>query len=269
VQLPLPGALKKGEIKDAPLSDVYVLAARGHVSLNTGERTYGLRAPPGPAMFHWDSESGVHGIDTLKELPAGAEGPDKAALAFGKAICDRTCKFCDHPPDKVIAELLAGKEFIDRGLGAVAAGALDDLPRVLDALSDVKHADTRDLAVRVLRAWIGRGPGQAQKLYDALLARKYPPALARTVLQGLVGFSEEQIAQPALYDLLIALLDHKELVVRELAHWHLVRLAPAGASISYDAGAAPEMRAAAARSWRELIPEGKLPPRPKTNPEKK
>ena len=53
------------------------------------------------------------------------------------------------------------------------------------------------------------------------------------------------------------------LPVRELAHWHLDRLAPAGQKIAYDAAADEAARHKAAEQWRALIPPGQLPPPPK------
>ena len=59
---------------------------------------------------------------------------------------------------------------------------------------------------------------------------------------------------------MIALLKHSKLPVRELARWHLVRLAPAGKKIDFDAAAPEADRQKAYEQWRALIPEGQLPP---------
>ena len=49
--------------------------------------------------------------------------------------------------------------------------------------------------------------------------------------------------------------------VRELAHWHLVRLWQPGREIPYDAAWPEERRRAAVMRWRQAIPAGQLPPR--------
>ena len=72
--------------------------------------------------------------------------------------------------------------------------------------------------------------------------------------------------KPSTYEALIRLLQHSKLAVRELAHWHLVRLAPAGKEIAYDPAATEEERDKAVKAWKELIPEGQLP-REKTTPD--
>jgi hypothetical protein len=67
---------------------------------------------------------------------------------------------------------------------------------------------------------------------------------------------------PETYETLIAYLRHDKQPVRELAKWHLDRLAPAGRSIPFDAAAPPEEREKAYKEWKKLIPDGKLPPPP-------
>jgi hypothetical protein len=62
---------------------------------------------------------------------------------------------------------------------------------------------------------------------------------------------------------LINYLKHSRLPVRELARWHLMRLAPAGGDIVYDAASPAAQREQAFERWRALIPAGKLPPPPK------
>jgi hypothetical protein len=120
----------------------------------------------------------------------------------------------------------------------------------------------------VLRNWLGRAPGQADKLFAALTRDGYSRIQAGTLLFLLFGPDAKQLAQPAAYDVLIAMLGSDKLAVRELAHWHLVRLVPAGKDIAYDPAAPAEAREKAQASWRRLIPPGQLPPRPKTEDKK-
>ena len=62
-------------------------------------------------------------------------------------------------------------------------GAVDDVPRLLDALGDPKHPDVREAAVEALRAWIGRGPGFDMKLYTFLVEqRKFSAGQAEIVM---------------------------------------------------------------------------------------
>jgi hypothetical protein len=138
---------------------------------------------------------------------------------------------------------------------------------LVGALAD-KRGDVRDQAVLVLRNWLGRRPGQADKLFAELTRDGYSRIQAGTVLFLLFGPDEKQLAQPAAYDILIAMLGSEKTAVRELAHWHLVRQVPAGKSIAYDPAGPAEARQEAQASWRRLIPPGQLPPRPKTEEKK-
>jgi hypothetical protein len=148
-----------------------------------------------------------------------------------------------------------------RRVAVTLMGATDDLDRLGAALMNAKHRDVWDNGVLVLRHWIGRGPGQGQKLYKLLIMkRKMPARQAETVMQLLHGLGEDELQEPATYQALIRLMASDRLAVRGLAHWHLSRLVPAGRDIGYDPLAAPEKRAAAIKRWQELIPPGKLPP---------
>jgi hypothetical protein len=120
----------------------------------------------------------------------------------------------------------------------------------------------------VLRNWLGRGPGQAEKLFAALTDEgKFSRNEAGTILFLLFGPDHKQLSLPAAYDVLIAMLGHDKIAIRELARWHLYRLVPSGKNIPYDAAAPAEARQQAQTRWRELIPMGQLPP--KTDTDKK
>jgi hypothetical protein len=176
----------------------------------------------------------------------------------------------DKPLDAALAGLLeSADENPDKAQAAVTRqvvvfswGALDDLPRLLGALSDPKHVELRDTAVEALRHWIGRRAGQDLELYHFLTKQeKYPPTQAEVVLQLLHTPFQRDKAET--YQTLIEYLRSERLPVRELARWHLYRLAPVGRSIAFDAGASAEERDKAVKKWQELIPEGQLPPAPK------
>ncbi len=77
------------------------------------------------------------------------------------------------------------------------------------------------------------------------------------------------VEKPATYEALIRFLQHPKPAVRELARWHLVRLAqPAEQGHRVSTPAAPEEeREKAVRAWKALIPDGTLP-KEKKAPEK-
>jgi hypothetical protein len=140
------------------------------------------------------------------------------------------------------------------------AGAMDDLPRVFGVLLNSTHADTHEQAILVVRHWLGRRPGQVKRFEDALLAsHKLTPVQARNVLQLFLGFNAEERREPNTYEVLLHYLAHKNQAIRTLAHWHLVRLVPAGKNIDFDAAGPEAARQQAVERWHELIPDGQLP----------
>ena len=88
-----------------------------------------------------------------------------------------------------------------------------------------------------------------------------PSAQAATIMNLL--HSPFDGTQPETYDTLLTYLQHDKLAIRELARWHLYRLAPAGRDIRYDPAAAPEERARAVTAWKKLIADGKVLPKDK------
>lgn len=247
---------------EPPASELYLLVIKGQGFLDLGPKGFRITAPPGPASVHWDTLSRQADIRRLEKLPKGARPLDDKESKVYQEICTCACALAEKDLGAALDRLMKSDTKVDRLLGATAAGAIDDLPRVLAGLSDRKHADLRDHTILVLRSWIGRGSGQIEKLEDALRQAKYSPVQTKTLVRLLVGFSAEERRDPATYELLINYLKHSRLPMRELAHWHLVRLAPAGRNIPYDAAAPAADRQRAYAAWRTLIPEGKLPPPP-------
>ncbi len=163
--------------------------------------------------------------------------------------------------EEVLSTILTEDNPNARRMAVYGLGAIDDLPKLIDALSSSKFPDVRDVTVIALRHWIGRGEGQDMKLYDALVKKGYSEKHAALVMQLLHSFGDKAKSHPATYETLIELLNHETPAVRQLANWHLTRLVPT-ANISFNPLGTPEERQAAAAKWKELIPPGKLPPKP-------
>jgi hypothetical protein len=259
---------KEPRAGDEPTADLLLMVLEGEVSLRTVQDRFALHAPPGPALFHWNSVTGADpGPEQLKELPSWAR-PSVALEPRANDIAGFLKILQQGLGEQVSVEQvlragLASDNANAREVAVFGLGALDDLPTLIDALGDPKHRDTRDAAVVALRHWIGRKPGQDARLYEALVKdRMFSAGQAETVLQLLHSFGDAALGQPSTYATLIEYLTHETPAIRELAAWHLYRLVPAGKAITYDAGAAPEERKRSQERWHELIPEGKLPPRP-------
>jgi hypothetical protein len=259
-----PGRLKVVDEKtDIPTTDVLMLVVAGKAFLDTGKEGTAMQAPPGVARLHWDNILRQHSYQRLDKLPETVVKPldDKETKAF-QELSAAAGKLAQGDIGKGLDDLIGSANKVDRLTGVTLAGAADDLPRLFHVLMESKDAATRDHAVVVLRSWLGREPGQIKRLETTLLNRKkLTEVQVRNLVHLLVGFNEEERRDPDTYMVLLTHLGHKNQAVRTLAHWHLVRLAPAGKDIAFDAAAPEQQRQQAVERWHALIPEGKLPPR--------
>lgn len=255
---------KPSDKQEAPTGNLAVLMMKGEMILDHEDHKHAMRAPPGPALFQWDSivEEDV-GPRRLDKLPDWAtDDPSNPLVKRKQAILElfrqRTLA---TSPEKAAEEALASGDFGYRRLGVVALGATDNLPRLIAALNDPKTpADTREAAVLVLRHWIGRGRGQDAKLHDVLIKQKgFSPAHAELVMLGLHSLCEVELSRPETWEALISYLMHDQQIIRELAHWHLERLVPLGRFIAYDAAGPADERKIAHDKWKKLIPDGQVP----------
>jgi hypothetical protein len=249
-------------LKDDPTTFVFVLVGNGDAVISTKTNSYGMSAPPGPALLRWDSVGKQAEIVALEKFPPELVRNDQEKQQFAK-ICAAAEAFNGKDPRAVAAKLVKSDDALERRVAVTAMGAFDDVPGLLAALDDGAHKDVREQAVLVLRSWMGRSSGQLKTMRASMVQQRYSLSQAKTTMHLLFGFDEQERERPLVYELLLNLLDHKSVSVRELAHWHLVRLAPVGRDIVFDAGAAEDARQQAVERWRKLIPPGELPPRPK------
>jgi hypothetical protein len=270
--IPFRPEYKRGE---EPRVEMDLLVLKGSIELRVDAQRHTLNAPPGGALYHFDSVAGpARSPARLPELPPWVRpeaGKSEEALAVAASLKPLFANLAKESADKALTELLAsaGQESDkkraarDREIAVTGFGAIDDLLRLVEALSDSKHPEVRVIAVDTLRHWIGRAPGQDSQLAKYLRSKDYSAAHTTIVLQLLHSYGADEIDDPLTYDLLISYLRHEKLAIRELAAWHLYRLVPAGQNISFDPAGSAEEREKAFKAWKALIPNGKLPPEPK------
>ncbi len=253
---------KDAKPEDGPALAVFLLVLKGEAFVNTPQSAFALKAPPGPALVQGD---GITRIDPtpvyLEELPGWAKGGETEQSKRIKAACEHFRPLAvKEGVGPALDAMLKSDDPDDRRAAVYLMAATDDLPRLRDAIATAKSTDVWDSAVLAVRHWIGRGPGQDMILYNRLIElRKYTPVEAETALQLLHSFGDEDLAAPETYQTLIALLDSDQMLIRGLAHWHLVRLVPGGSKLNYDPLAPKEERARAIQAWRKHLPPGKLP----------
>jgi hypothetical protein len=254
---------KKPQATEEPTAQLSILVLKGEADVKHARHQFALRAPPGPALLEWNSVAGDEPPRKMDKLPSWADpnalrtpGAKKLEAAF-----ERLTKLLTQKP--VVAALkdtLNSADPVDRRVGIIGLAAVDDLPDLAEAMNNSRYADVRDTGILAIRQWIGRGPGQDYKLYQALLEHKFTPGQAEIVMQLLHSFGDRDLARPETYDALISYLMHPKPAIRMLAEWHLHRLVPAGREIKYDPAASEADRKKAQDAWRKLIPEGQLPP---------
>jgi hypothetical protein len=223
-----------------------------------------MHAPPGPALLEGDgighTDPAPRRLDKLPDWAAErADSEDVKKVKAGRAEFRELARQKSIP--EALDQLLPSNNVVERKIAVALLGATDDIERLANSWTAALTPDILDNGVFVMRHWIGREPGQGQKLYQVLVDKsKLTPAQAETVLHLLHNFSDDELTQPETYETLIDLLASDQLVICGLAHWHLYRLVPAGRKIGYNPQASPEKRAFAVQEWRKLIPAGKLPP---------
>jgi hypothetical protein len=259
--------------QDAPSAEMVFLALAGEVDLKHDFEHHLLTAPPGPALIGWNNSAGQDAAPQhLDELPPWAGPPQTDAgkermKKLQEAAASFTRAFASRPVAAVLGEAAESDDPVSRRLAVILLGGTDDLRGLGKALHQDKHRDLWDDAVVVLRNWLGRAPGQDQKLYRAMQdVWGYTPAQAETLVTFLHGFSQTDLERPETYQMLISFLGHPRPAVRALAHWYLVRLVPAGRKIAYDPLGGREARDKARQEWKKLVPSGKLPPAERDKP---
>jgi hypothetical protein len=258
--------------EDVPAQTLQFVAIKGQVSLTASGTQHLLKAPPGPAMFRWDSIRGpAEGAQNRSTLPAWADPQSKAptqAKAQLEAIDKYKAKVKDKDPRTALYGLLdSSKMATDKDQAHALAEvailglvAINDMDRVLQALSDAQNAPVRRAAVAALRHWIGDAGGRDQRLYQHLSdSHGYTRSQAATLLELLHNALAPE--EPDTYETLIAFLRHEKLAIRELAWSQLSRLVPEDIALPYDPAATAAERDKACKAWKELIPSGSLPTR--------
>lgn len=256
--------------KHVPAADLLFLVRKGQVELTHGFCSHLMSAPPGPALLHWDnsgdSEEAPQRLDELPDWAATEESDVERARIIRKYVEKLRQRVLESSPRAAARAFAKSQDPHERRIGIVNLGALDDLEGLSEVFTATKYPDAWDHAVVIVRHWLGRKPGQDQILYQRLLAKRgYTPAQAAGVMQLLHSFGEADLAHPELYTTLVRYLDNDVLGIRGLAHWHLVRLVPAGKDINYNPLDPKEQRDKAQTQWKKLIDDliakGELPPK--------
>jgi hypothetical protein len=250
-----------------PTAAMACVVLAGEILLRYHDVSHNLTAPPGPAIVAWTSKKGLDQPVEIKTLPEGLKSypplppplEARSRTELLKARDELVQRLLVKAPDVALAESVKSNDASLRRLALESLGAVDEISAVLEQLEQEQAPELRAWAIDTLRHWIAAERDHDYKLFD-LLKAKYRTIESENMLTLMHDFSPKDLTNPDTYDLLINYLNHPLLPLRELASWHLVRLAPIGQKIRYSASADPATRQQAQAQWRALIPPNQLPP---------
>jgi hypothetical protein len=273
----------KAKDREGPVHVLYLTVLKGQANVRADDTTHAMKAPPGPALIFWDSrDDEATGPQRLQKRPDWATQlypPFPTGLSKGvekqlqaqrdhmiEALGELSTQVKTYHVDAALADALPTREESMRVLGLRCMGAIGNLARLVDALLDKKHREVRVVAIEELRHYIGLNRDNVLQLYQTLLKKKYTAKQAEVVMGLLHTLSNRDLDRPETYSRLIDYLRQDTPAIRELAHWHLIRLVPKGSKIPFDALGNADSLDRAYQAWKKLIPEGSLPRPPKKKP---
>ncbi|HKI38365.1 MAG TPA: FHA domain-containing protein [Gemmataceae bacterium] len=166
--------------------------------------------------------------------------------------------------DQIKGRLDREKEDVTyRQLGVEFLAAFDELPYLVNFLAakEDKSARVRRGAAYALLSWVARRPAHLADLEKALRTQAGDREKAERILQLLLGFSPDELAQPETYQRLIAWLGDSHPAVAELASWHLELAFPDKVpdDTPFRAAAPPKDREPYIQEWQKRVPPGTTP----------
>jgi hypothetical protein len=94
---------------------------------------------------------------------------------------------------------------------------------LVQALAESDHEESRMVAFHGLRQWLPTDPANRNLLKDEL-AKRFPEYDAKTVYDLLWGYRPNEVANPTTAQMLVDWLMHDQVIIREMAFYHVYRL---------------------------------------------
>lgn len=248
-----------------PLSFTLVLVTKGTITLKTPTRTVSMKEPPGTSLAFWECSTGecaepLH-LNRLPDWIDQSSGLSDRAKRASELLEEYRKLRVEVGPNKAVEIFHESDDVIKQGIALIGMAAQDDLPRLAQAMASARNPEIWDHGITVLRHWLGRSADHPKQLSEFFSTRAgYEPHIAKTGIELLYGFTEEETRSPALYQILIRLLTAEQRPIRNLAAWHLYRLVPgAREKIPFKPNASEEEFEQLAKAWQEYLPPGKVP----------
>lgn len=264
---------KEGGKSPGPQAILALFVLKGQVDLKAGFRSHLMREPPGPAMFFWSSISGpAPGPQPQSSLPAWANVSRNQVSKVSQLIDGLSKRLTGRTTaEEAITEMAKESDPTSARLGIHCLAAIGSLSTLLDELANERSPEGRRASIDALRFWIGQRPENDQSLYSAL-EKKYRAGPAEVIMHLLHGFSQDTRAKPETFEYLIEYLKSDKLAVRELAWMNLLLMPETqeiAKAIPFDPAGGVDQRTAAYSRWKEIVPDGKMPPKGPITPAKR
>jgi hypothetical protein len=159
---------RKNRDRTSPVTQIGLTVLNGSVRLRMDSVTHALKAPPGPARMVWNSERGPAGPLPLQKLEDWTRPNPPLPKGLPKEVADLRGELhraanqlsldLFGTPELGILKALNSAEPTRRKLAVRACGALDILPRMVDALTDKARPDLRQSSCTARRAKGGSCP---------------------------------------------------------------------------------------------------------------
>jgi hypothetical protein len=153
----------------------------------------------------------------------------------------------------------------NQDVGIFFLASLDEIEPLIGFLKDRENANVRGVTLFALQTWLSRGNQHADELKRILERRGDSPQKAERIVKLLHFYPPEAFDKRKTYEDLVGFLDDDNLLVRDLALWHLDqlgvsgRLPPEAAAIRYDPAWDRDRRLPAIEQWKKLVSEGRVP----------
>lgn len=127
-----------------------------------------------------------------------------------------------------------------------------DVHSLVKALQTTDHEEARLAAIDGLRNWLGRNPSQVEELQAKLQLTFAREGMADAIEELLWGYDAEDAQDETTSRRLVAWLDHPEPIIRQMAFYHIKRLA-GGRTMYYRPNTSARDRASSIRRWSDFI----------------
>lgn len=218
-----------------------------------------------PADRSPDEEQPAAGAPPLLSIPEWLDPAAKQSTRTVRRYATLFEQVFDHdrPLSENVPPMIKDPRPYISSLSVQCLALVGDYASLAKALN-AEHEESRMAAIMGLRNWLPRDEKNGA-LLKAELQKQFPPDDVEAIQRLLWGYTEQDVRNRTISEQLVVWLDHNDVVVRELAFYHIYRLT--GIKYDYHPLRPPLQRRAAIRRWEERIQnEGALLGQPAATP---